>query len=88
MTTVCRETKKRKFFECSFIDLESSGDPNSRRQSNNLQGLKPSKRLKFNDKVEVFLFTKEEHSTPEWVTESKLRNIELRQSIRTLEFEQ
>jgi hypothetical protein len=74
MTRVCRETKKRKFFECSFIDLESSGEPDSRRQSNTLQGHKPSKRLKFNDKVEVFLFTKEEQTTPDWVTESKVKN--------------
>jgi len=42
------------------------------------QSRKPSKRLKFNNKVEVLFFAKETANIPDWVIESKKKASEIR----------
>lgn len=80
-------SKKRKFFELSEVDLcdttspqlseENSHDCKETCTSSKLAKL-PSKRLKFNDNIEVLLFEKDDGETPLWVSESKMKALELR----------
>ena len=74
-------SKKKRLFEQNEVELDTSEEP-SLEESKSSE--KSSKTIKFNDQVDIYLFTRSDGDTPIWVSESKAKALEIKVSQKFL----